>query len=154
MKRRAVLSAGRSQYVSPNRGLKLLDEAIDQIELHAKAAEKGGVSQWDQGSWRCGSGMCLAGWVDQLAGGQWLTKADEDNPDDYEDYLSAEPDDLADDVEDTPHGKAVHARERALRLLGLDDDYANADDSLFSADNTVEDIRSIRAKFIAKGVLK
>lgn len=153
MKRRAVLSAGRSQYVSPNRGLALLDEAIDQIEMHAKAAEAGGKCQWEQGEWRCASGMCLAGWVSQLAGGKWATPVSSDNDyQPYEDCLVAEAGDDSDDVmASTSAGTVIHAQERATRLLGLGHDDAY---TLFEGDNTVETIKGIREELIAEGALK
>lgn len=147
-KRRAILVAGKARYVSPNRGIALLDEAIEQVTLQSLAGDKG---QWNQADWRCGSGMCLAGWIDQLAGGEWLTPAG----DQFEDYMVAEDSDQGDpDYGDPPvdalgrHG--VHAADRAERLLAPDVSRYTAD-ALFAGDNTLQDIKDIRASIPAGG---
>jgi hypothetical protein len=46
----------------------LLDAAIEQIKLHPET--------WEQGAWRCETGMCVAGWVVTLAGDSFAYPAD------------------------------------------------------------------------------
>jgi hypothetical protein len=45
--------------------LEALDEALAYIQAHPE--------QWDQGTWRCTTAMCVAGWVGELGGARWLT---------------------------------------------------------------------------------
>jgi len=146
-KRRAVLSASKSVYVSPNRGLPLLDEAIEQIELHSVSPR----GQWYQGDWRCESGMCLAGWIDQLAGGEWLSPAGDDF---NSDLLVPEPEDDADELrraydgyDYVPGREGVPAMVRAVRLIGLSWEQYSATriwGDIFSGENTLEMIKGIR----------
>ena len=44
------------------------------IELLRKTLEaiKANPEHWDQGVWRCSTGMCFAGWASQLAGAVYL----------------------------------------------------------------------------------
>lgn len=156
MKRRAIKSAARSQYVSPNRGLALLDEAIEQVELHAQAMGTAGVCDWDQQNWRCGSGMCLAGWVVQLAGGKWATKVGGE----YEDYLVASAEDDPDDVvtepsmwdgDERPPAAMIHVQERCNQLLGLDNDEGW---QLYEGDNSISDIKAARNHLVKSGGLQ
>jgi len=132
-----IRTAAKSAYASPNRGLALLDEAIGQIESG---------KDWNQGQWRCQTGMCVAGWVAQLAGGKWATRADDwysyaliAEPEDQEGVITLEPDGIL-----PSYGrKVVGAMYRATRLLGPD---LTEDDCgrLFAGDNGVDDIRAIR----------
>jgi hypothetical protein len=139
-KRRMITAASKSSYVSPNRGLALLDEAIDQIELHAKAGDKG---QWYQGDYRCGSGMCLAGWIGQLAGGQWATAADSWQSS----HMVREPDDAQDGSGTyTNNQPVVHVAVRAQRLADLTGDQAHA---LFAGENDLHDIKEMRDQIAA-----
>jgi hypothetical protein len=140
-RRRAIKSAAASSYKSPNRGLALLDEAIDQISMQAVSPQ----GEWNQGEWRCESGMCLAGWVAQLGGGKWAFPADSS----YSDLMVPDGDDSSDDIYDYSFmGNLVHCENRARRLLGLDAEEAEEDDKgnhgLFDGDNTLEDIRRKR----------
>jgi hypothetical protein len=138
-RRRAILEAGKATYKSPNRGLALLDEAIEQIELQAKAVDKG---QWHQANYRCNSGMCVAGWVAQLAGGEWAAPASDSM---NNDMLKAIPEDNPEEVD----SGMIHAHDRALILLAPDlteDDC----DVLFAGYNDLGDIREYRNQ-IARG---
>jgi hypothetical protein len=113
------------------RGLDLLDAAIGHIEQHPET--------WDQGSYRCDSGMCLAGWIGELAGGEWI----EPVGDRYSEWMVAEPG----DPEDYVNGKAaIHVAERAERLIGrsryivVDDDECD----LFAGWNSLAEIKAMR----------
>lgn len=142
-RRQAKLSPGKAAYVSKNRGLALLDEAIDQIEWQATSAK----NQWHQESYRCDSGMCLAGWIAQLGGGQWAHPASSTRAD----YLIAEPEDEEFHLYsgekgiawDSDNGRVTGAHERAARLAELTE--LDADD-LFDGSNTLADIKRLRAK--------
>lgn len=121
------------------RGLDLLDAAIAHIEAHPET--------WLQGSYRCESGMCLAGWAAQLAGGQWVTSADSDP--EFRANMTAERDDPAQDVDfDPDYGQIIHVADRAERLLGgrfLDEVEDGEDEpDLFAADNTLDDLKRMR----------
>ena len=43
---------------------KLAYDTLDYIKAHPE--------RWDQGEWRCSTGMCYAGWLATLAGGTWM----------------------------------------------------------------------------------
>jgi hypothetical protein len=112
------------------RGLDLLDAAIDQIEAHPET--------WVQGSYRCESGMCLAGWAVTLAGGKWLYPASQRS---VREYLAPEPDDAPDDICDD----GVPAHFRAERLIGFRFVGGVTDDrDLFGAENTLDGIKALR----------
>ena len=121
------------------RGLDLLDAAIAHIEAHP--------GTWYQASWRCGSGVCLAGHMAELAGGTWLTPAD--SPDSV--YLAAEAGEVGTLIQ-VPGGevRGTLVSLRAERLLGVPPDMRSAledtDDErdLFDADNTLDDIKAMR----------
>lgn len=51
------------------RNVVLLEQTMQHIENNP--------GDWEQEQWRCGSGMCFAGWAATLAGREWATK----NPD-------------------------------------------------------------------------
>lgn len=105
--------------------VELLDRTLAHIEANPE--------RWDQAVYRCATGMCFAGWACTLAGGLWISDDDE--------VLVAEPGEWPTHQWD---GEVVAtARVRATRILGLDD--AQASD-LFSADNTIEDLRRIVAE--------
>lgn len=105
----------------------LLDQTLAHIEAHP--------GEWNQDFWRCGTGMCFAGWACQLAGGQWA-HLDPDN-EDLADYLHAEPGDEA-----LPN-ELITAQERATRILGLTNHQAA---TLFAGSNTLGDLRRIVAE--------
>lgn len=143
-KRRFYAGEGSPTYRSPNRGLALLDEAIEQIELHAQADD----GQWSQGEWRCSTGQCLAGWVSQLAGAEWAYPADHDCADEV--IAGADDEAYSYSSFDNPDLRVICAREKAMLLLGLDpNDYP--DDvmahRLFGAGNSLENIKRHRERF-------
>jgi len=118
------------------RGLALLDAAIAQIEAHPET--------WHQEWYRCESGMCVAGWVAELAGGLW---ADTDD-----DGLYPEPDDPAEDIgtieREDDDRLLVGAFDRARRLTDI-----SALDALrlFAASNDLDNIKVIRDQIAAGG---
>lgn len=128
------------------RGLALLDAAIAHIEAHPET--------WDQEHYRCESGMCVAGWACELAGGQWV--ADAASRDGY--LLAA---DAADEyiiqpgaageygIRSTLPCPVVAAADRAERLLGLS---WGQRVELFASENTLADIKSIRGELAAGGL--
>lgn len=115
-----------------------LARVLAHIEAHPET--------WHQAEWRCGSSMCFAGWTCELSGGRWVN-----GPNSWHsDLLFAE---FAESVEGHAEFTAheghvvVTAHERAQRLLGLGEDQA---DALFSAYNTIDDLRAIVAQLTAE----
>lgn len=74
----------------------LADRAIKAIEANPQA--------WTQGTWRCKTGMCFAGWVAQMAGAVWVTNSSES-----EDYLNVK----------TPDERVMAVNKFALEQLGV-----------------------------------
>lgn len=107
--------------------VELLNETLAYIETHPE--------DWRQGEYRCGSGMCFAGWAATLSGREWLVP----DPDSMaSNLLSPEGDE-----EPSMLRGGVHVHEVAERLLGLTDDQGF---HLFAGLNTLEDIRRIVAE--------
>lgn len=91
----------------------LLREVLAQIETHPET--------WKQGDWRCGTGMCFAGWTGELTGGKWIADADSM----IASYLVVEPGDSLNHLRHLREvGYAVGVEDRATRLLGLTQDQA------------------------------
>lgn len=123
----------------PEINVPLLEQTLAQIEAHPET--------WDQGSFRCGTGMCFAGWTAELAGGKWLTSADAEC---YADRLVPEGSDGNDVTEEDCEGcdsppppPGVFAEVRAKRLLGLD---ARQSARLFDGSNGLDVIRALVAE--------
>ncbi|MEV4748972.1 hypothetical protein AB0K21_21560 [Streptosporangium sp. NPDC049248] len=137
-----------------------------QAELGYSADErclaKAGEIRWDQDQWRlligenrCGTAMCLAGYISHVAGGRWLITPAGDGTlllngeltilgyGYAQQMLHAEDGDDVDAIDtDAFQGvRAVSAADRALRLLGLDREY-----NLFSSRNTYERLVEIGEK--------
>jgi hypothetical protein len=94
-------------------------------------------ADWNQATWRCGTGMCFAGWAVTLAGGQWY----EDKPTSlYRDELIAEPDDADDFLNRRIGARTIHVDDRAKRVLGLEEGQAEV---LFDGGNDLHDLRHI-----------
>jgi hypothetical protein len=118
------------------RGVSLLDAAVEQIILHPET--------WNQDSYRCGGGLCVAGHVDVLAGGDWV-EADPDGA--WSAYLVPGEGDHEGDVITLPGGvRAIPAGDRAARLVGITRPTA---ETLFAGDNSRDDIRAIRDQIAA-----
>lgn len=113
--------------VTDLRGLPLLDYAIDWITQHPET--------WVQETYRCKSGMCLAGWICELTGATWV--AGYSRNDELSECVIAEPDD------NLPGMSAIHCSDRAARLIGHPD-VEDCDDTLFAGGNTLDGIRSYR----------
>lgn len=104
--------------------VKLLRTTLAHIEAEPE--------KWDQKDWRCGTGMCFAGWAATLAGGKWAYGPDETG----RDMLAAEPE----DDELSRRLGTIQAADRAQRLLGLNEWDA---DELFDGGNDLDDLRRI-----------
>lgn len=118
------------------RGLALLDAVIAKIEASPKT--------WCQLYYRCGSGMCVAGHVDDLAGGRWAVP-DPDSA--LASLLLAEPSDDPVLVWTNPRfGAVTSARNRATRLLRISDDDGF---DLFWSLNSLARIKQVRDRIAA-----
>jgi hypothetical protein len=93
--------------------------------LVEEAAMRG---DWHQGSWRCGTARCFAGWAVEAARARWAY-GEEDDMDTYGLGL----------VEDELGGYS-HVAAWAQAALGLTPFQAG---ELFNATNTLEDIRNL-----------
>ncbi|MGP4093024.1 hypothetical protein [Nonomuraea sp. KM90] len=111
----------------------LLKQTLAHIEANP--------SEWDQKQYRCGTGLCFAGWAVQLAGGRWYS----DNADAaLGEALIAEPGEARSFAPESDSSvRLVHAEFRAEQVLGLSDDQAGR---LFYAGNTLPDLRLIVAE--------
>lgn len=107
----------------------LLRKVLHQIETEP--------GTWFQGAYRCGTGMCFAGWAAQLAGGRWASG-------DGEGLIAEEGEDSYTCADGT---KIVGAHSRGMRVLGLDDDQA---DELFDGTNDLDAIRQTVTELIAQ----
>lgn len=133
--------------------------AIDRIDADGEITDnrenpEPGVcfTRWDQSSWRrfifgtnrCGTALCLAGYICELTGARWLVTTDEQgNPllggqpiNDIDEYalqlVIAEDDDPEEDVDIYLGVRVVFASRRAVRLLGLERTDSDIDHPLFS----------------------
>jgi len=117
------------------RGLALLDAAIAHVEARPET--------WEQGRYRCATGMCLAGWTAVRAGGQWLVG----DPEGWgADYLISTAEDSAGCVESINGRAAIDAHNRARLLLGITEEQASY---LFAGCNSLADIRRVRDEIAA-----
>lgn len=101
---------------------------------------------WDQGSWRCGSGMCFAGWAAMLTGAKWVYPQDNLYVDEYgeTDNFENEMVEIPEELRETFDGKeALHVSYFAEKVLGIDSDQRGV---LFFGSNT---IRMIEAMLLA-----
>lgn len=102
--------------MSPN--IELLERTLAHIEAHPE--------EWNQGAWRCESGLCFAGTTAALCGGEWVYPA--------EHWQAAL-------LKANEHPEEA-AWVRAQRLLRIDDDQAA---ELFDAANDLDDLHRIVA---------
>lgn len=133
----------------PRVNVALLAKTLDVVEEEAAKADRGEVCQWEQGEWRCGTGMCFAGWAAHLDGAQW---ASEDPLSDHFDDIVAEPGDhfsasqVWDDAEPGVT-QVTPVSARAQRVLGLTEDES---EMLFSGGNGIEDIKYVIDKILKR----
>jgi hypothetical protein len=113
------------------RGLPLLDAVIEQIEAHPET--------WEQASYRCDSGMCVAGWAAEMSGACWATAVSPDATANY--LLKAEAADRDGDIAGLALGEVVTAPTRARRVLEITGD---EDFDLFWSGNDLAEIKRIR----------
>lgn len=120
--------------------IELLEKTMQHIETHPE--------DWNQETWRCGTGMCFAGHAATLAGREWASE----NPDgDNSMMILAKPDefDSASFEETYSHKtgrwtttdrKVVLVEDVARSELGLAEDEAEI---MFEPDNTKADLRKM-----------
>lgn len=98
---------------------------LDQIDAHPET--------WEQRSYRCGTGMCFAGWTTQLAGLPWRS-------DDLAAFQNHWLDTVTLDDSVLIDGQHLPAHDAARDVLGLS--YDNAD-TLFASYNDMDDLREL-----------
>jgi hypothetical protein len=113
----------------------LLRRTLRQIETHPET--------WNQGTWRCQSGMCFAGWTATLAGREW---AYPDSSPDSSMLLAEEEDPQAFVMRWDDEPEVIYVATAAKALLGLDETEA---DLLFYGGNTLRTIKAYVANLIA-----
>lgn len=115
----------------------LLREVLAQIETHPET--------WRQSDWRCGTGMCFAGWTAELAGGKWIADANSWRAG----YLAVEPGDTFEQLRYFQAiGYAVGVEDRATRLLSLTK--GQADDLFCPTNSTLAALRRRVAELVAE----
>ncbi|MFG2076881.1 hypothetical protein [Nonomuraea maritima] len=108
-----------------------------------------------QKDWRCGTGLCLAGWIGELTGATWLLN-DPGSRMELRAYVLAEPDDpeafvrtprqLTCSVEGRDDERIIHVAYRAARLLGIPVEGAT-DHPLFDAGRSLDQIAENAARY-------
>lgn len=112
-----------------NINVELLDRTLAYIEAHPE--------EWDQGNWRCGTGMCFAGWAVTLAGREWA--GDPGGP--AGELLVRKPDEPRFAHTLNIGEDRIHVEDAAANELGLTED----DRDMFNDDKTLYDLRDIVA---------
>lgn len=103
-----------------------------QLRADTLAYIRAHPDEWDQESWRCGTGMCYAGTAAMLAGGTFPFPAD---------ALG-----VFADLVDTPDGRRREISDWAAQVLGLDWESKAV---LFDPGNTLGDLTHIVARIDA-----
>lgn len=117
------------------RGLDLLDVALDHIEANPQT--------WYQRDWRCSTGMCLAGHLADMTGGQWQHAPGEIGSD----LLVPLP---GEETDDYGNGCGTPAWRRAEYMLGFPAELVNVLDGpheerdLFDGLNSLADLKRMR----------
>ena len=93
--------------------------------------------EWNQAHWHCGTVACFAGHAAILDGGEWLRESP--------DFLLARADDPQRDVYAVGGVSAVHASDRAQRILGLT---LEQSEDLFDGDSDLDDLRELVALIV------
>ncbi|TYB71141.1 hypothetical protein FXF51_01525 [Nonomuraea sp. PA05] len=140
------------------------------LERPSEAPSDESFTAWQQCFWReflthegrCGTALCVAGYAIELTGGKWLTTRTQEglflagellpNHTTYWwlEYVLADETDPESEVTVIEGHRAVQAKDRAMRLLGLEptrhDEDQDEDDSdlhpLFRGGNTLDDLRA------------
>ena len=119
---------------------------LELLELGLKATEEAAKDgKHAQGSWRCRTGMCFAGWTATVAGREWAFPMRR-RPCETDDWLIATPEEVADRTLPreafwrgaVPGQVLIHVQFAVKRMLGLSTGRAN---DLFCGDNTLERIK-------------
>jgi hypothetical protein len=100
---------------------------------------KNNPKDWDQANWRCETGMCFAGIVDQIAGGKWAVQPPTGRMCDVYLIANQADEDAGLRIKDFGEHRVVTAADRASRLLGI---WAlnPLDIDLYSSSNSLEDL--------------
>lgn len=118
--------------------LPLLRKAVEWVE-HEDAKPPGEFCEWAQLTWRtqraCGTAYCVAGYVCQISGGQWIPGSH---------VLEFEEGEDGRLFTNGSRRRGISAMSRATRLLGLRDTEAA---TLFEASNSAEEIRGYAERF-------
>lgn len=133
----------------PRVNVPLLRKTLEAVEDEAAKVQG---SQWDQRVWRCGTGMCFAGWAVHLDGGEFAS--DQEGSIFFDEVIVDTGLDGEVDrrravfpVDDIKPG-VVHTEDvptRAMQILGLTEDQAYP---LFAGGNNIDNIRSMVGRLI------
>lgn len=116
----------------------LLEQTMAHIESHPY--------EHDQNQWRCGTQRCFAGWASYFAGGRFVSS----ERDIATIVASNGVKGFRSSIVRTPDHGLLHVADHATLALGIDDDVA---DTLYSAMNSVEDLRAMVDNLINYGSL-
>jgi hypothetical protein len=105
---------------------------LRQTMAHIEASPQ----EWNQGNWRCETGLCFAGHAALLADGTWTHPYSRD----LDEWLA--------ELITTPGGDAQPVKDYASHVLGLEIGEA---DRLFMGNNTLDDLRHIVNELCAEG---
>jgi hypothetical protein len=109
----------------------------EQLARNALKAIERNPEHWNQAEWRCGTGMCFAGFVAIEAGAEW-----------------AEPYNAHDMDVITPEGHIEEVADFALKALGYTDlgneNALDAENDLFDACNTLENLKRMVDEYSGK----
>lgn len=110
----------------------LAQQTLAHIQEHS--------NEWEQGSWRCGTGMCYAGHALTLAGREWALPEPSTLQPWKNSLIKANPGDPSEThwFDSTLGIDVTTASDAAERLLGLTKTEA---DVLFAGSNTFDDLR-------------
>lgn len=103
-----------------------MPEFNEQLARNALKAIERSPEHWEQKAYRCGTGMCFAGFVAMEAGASWMTDYDENHVDAYELHVK------------TPDGEEMAIDYFAAEALGLNKEEAW---DIFHPSNRLEDLK-------------
>lgn len=117
------------------RNLDLMQRTLDYIRCHP--------DEWNQGAWRCRTGMCFAGHAAMQAGAVWTYSLDE--LDDPACVVTPETRD-AELMVITPDNTMTDVITYAAETLGV-----STHDMLFDSENTLEDLQLMVTSRVTDG---